>query len=88
MGKKEKKDPITDFEKWEMEQYQRIERERAKFISPEARTIRERRQKQAEVLWQMYRRGELVRQTLEIPIKGGGICRREVLYSHESKYAV
>ena len=78
----------SELEKWEREEQKRIARERDIFMTPQARAIRKRRQKQAEVLWEMYKRGELVKQTLEIPMSGGGVYRREFLFSHKSIYAV
>lgn len=79
---------LTAFEKWELEELKRIERENMQYMTPEARAIRERRKKQAYVLWKMYYAGELVKQELEIPMLGGGACRREFLFSHKSRFAV
>ena len=47
----------------------------------------ERRAKAAKALWQMYRNGELIRQTIEYHSEIGEI-KQEVLFSHKSRYAV
>lgn len=47
----------------------------------------ERRAKAAKALWQMYRNGELIRQTIEYHSEIGEI-KQEVLFSHKSIYAV
>ena len=78
----------SELDKWEREEQKRLARERDIFMTPQAMAIRKQRQKQAEVLWEMYKRGELVKQTLEIPMSGGGVYRREFLFSHKSIYAV
>jgi len=57
-------------------------------LTPEAQVVIQRRNKQAEALWQMYRRGDVTYQTLMLPVSSGGFLKKRVLYSHHSHYAV
>lgn len=62
----------------------RVNRERRKDEEEMENIINEpRRWLQARALWSLYRRGEVIKQTIEI-----GSLRQEMLLSHKSIYSV
>lgn len=88
--KKAKSDKIrmTEFERWEVRERERQQKEMAgHMLDPVSRAIVERRKKQAEALWSMYHDGKLIRQTIQIGTEGG-VFQQEVLFSHKSKFAI
>ena len=79
----------TNEERMYEETYTRkLELEDPPAYTPAWYQMKRQRKLQARALWDMFSRGELIQQTVEIPKVGGGVVRKEVLFSHKNVFAV